>query len=195
MQRGKPIFSRLPRYRLFCDVSLALLPCFLVALTQRVDGRQPVVLLPEFFDDALVAAGDGFLQPFHILAGQTEEPNGGSVEQKGTFIKHRLPAQIGQKMRKFALHHLNGKLRAIFIDETLLPVERVVHQLPVGNALVPLLAEEVDAKIQPELSRSPSSRRRCAENSLKENTSSPKPSSPSSLSIHTHVLGAAAIIA
>lgn len=61
---------------------------------------------------------------------------------EGRVFQNRPTAQVSQQMRIFRYENFYRQLLAARSAETLLPVERVLHQFPFGKLRGPLLAKK-----------------------------------------------------
>lgn len=69
---------------------------------------------------------------------------------EGRVFQNRPTAQVSQQMRIFRYENLYCQFLAARGTKTILSVERIIHQLPFGYFLVPLIAKKVGVEINPE---------------------------------------------
>lgn len=117
---------------------------------QAVYGFQPLVFLAQLVDDPSVVACNTIAQEFYIFAAESVMFNRFARQFEGRVFQNRPTAQVSQQMRIFRYENFYRQLLAARSAETLLPVERVLHQFPFGKLRGPLLAKKIGIEINPE---------------------------------------------
>lgn len=117
---------------------------------QAVYGFQPLVFPAQLVDEPSIVACNIIAHEFYVFAAEPVLFDRFARQFEGCVFQNRLTAQVSQQMRIFLYENLYGQFFAARGAKTILSVERIIHQLPFGYFLVPLIAKKVGIEINPE---------------------------------------------